>query len=264
LCIERYDTENQGGDIVRRILREFPLVYYILGTFANLFVASHLLFPIPILEGLLPNSRPLYNQNQIQALYNQVSPAVVEIRAGESRGSGFIIDRQGYIITNNHVLGEENLAEIKFADGTTTLAIVLTHDPDHDLALLKVPSKDVAHTKPLKLADSAQVRPGDMVIAIGNPYRLNQSISVGVINGIDRELLNAKGEPTVQALQTNAPIYPCNSGGPLINEAGQVIGFTTAIVDFPKWVMDAPNIGFAIPSKYIEETFLVLKVANSE
>jgi serine protease Do len=155
-----------------------------------------------------------------------------------SLGSGFIIDKAGYILTNNHVVQGADEIKVKLASGAEYTAKVVGRDPKTDLALIKISSlfKDLP-TLPLGDSDSMQV--GDWVLAIGNPFGLEQTVTQGIISASGRVIGSG---PYDNFLQTDAPINPGNSGGPLINLKGEVIGINTAIV------AAGQGIGFAIPA----------------
>ncbi|MCG6535083.1 MAG: Do family serine endopeptidase, partial [Syntrophales bacterium LBB04] len=153
-----------------------------------------------------------------------------------SLGSGFIIDREGYIITNNHVVEKADEITVKVA-GKEYKARTVGRDPKTDLALIKL-SDLIKDLQPLILGDSDRMRVGDWVIAIGNPFGLEETVTKGIISATGRVI---GAGPYDNFLQTDAPINPGNSGGPLLNLKGEVIGINTAIV------ASGQGIGFAIP-----------------
>jgi serine protease Do len=158
-------------------------------------------------------------------------------------GSGLIIDSDGHIITNNHVIGDATEIEVRFSDKTKLVANVVGKDPDTDLALLKVTA-----SRPLpnaRFGDSASVKVGQWVLAVGNPFGLDRTVTLGVVSGIGRENMNLSRYENF--IQTDASINPGNSGGPLFNLHGEVIGINTAIINF------AQGIGFAIPSNMAKQ-----------
>jgi serine protease Do len=198
-------------------------------------------------------------QNVITDLAEQSKPAVVSIlplQNGRSRdvpgerapnpsgsGSGVIVDADGHIITNNHVVGEAGEVEVRFADKTKLFAHVVGKDPDTDLAVIKVTSD-----RPLpsaRFGDSNHVKVGQWVLAVGNPFGLDRTVTLGVVSGIGRENVNLSRYENF--IQTDASINPGNSGGPLFNLRGEVIGINTAIINF------AQGIGFAIPSNMAKQ-----------
>ena len=158
-------------------------------------------------------------------------------------GSGVIIDSEGHIITNSHVIGDATEIEVRFSDTTKLIAQVVGKDLDTDLAVLKVTA-----THPLpsaRFGDSSAVRVGQWVLAVGNPFGLDRTVTLGVVSGIGRENINLSRYENF--IQTDASINPGNSGGPLFNLRGEIIGINTAIINF------AQGIGFAIPSNMAKQ-----------
>jgi len=156
----------------------------------------------------------------------------------QSLGSGFIIDKDGYIITNNHVVEGAEEIQVKLADGREFKAKVAGRDPKTDLALIKISSL-FKNLPALSLGDSDKMRVGDWVLAIGNPFGLGHTVTQGIISATGRVIGSG---PYDNFLQTDAPINPGNSGGPLINLKGEVIGINSAII------ASGQGIGFAVPS----------------
>src|SRR5262245_41396173 len=153
-------------------------------------------------------------------------------------GSGVVIDPDGHIVTNNHVIGDATEIEVRFSDKSKLIAQVVGRDLDTDLALLKVTAD---HPLPsATFGDSSTVRVGQWVLAVGSPFGLDRTVTLGVVSGIGRENINLSRYENF--IQTDASINPGNSGGPLFNLRGEVIGINTAIINF------AQGIGFAIPS----------------
>ncbi len=182
-------------------------------------------------------------EQRLVELYQRVNPSVVHILVYSGRndafplgsGSGFVFDTDGRIVTNNHVVEDGNEFEVVFADGTRLWADVLGTDVDSDLAVIQLESVPTNLT-PVGLGNSDQVRVGQFVIAIGNPFGEQGSMSLGIISGLDRslesqrQLDNQGGRYSLpQVIQTDAPINPGNSGGPLLNLEGEVIGVNSAI-----------------------------------
>ena len=180
-------------------------------------------------EFFFRNQRPFRNPNEEALVQN-------------SLGSGVIVTNEGHIITNNHVVDQVDEIEVQLSDGRTKKARLVGADSQVDLAVLKI---DDAGVKPLKLADSDTVQAGDFVLAIGNPFGFDETVTDGIIS--------SKGRPNRTdafgyLLQTNAAINPGNSGGPLINLRGEVIGINVAIVSRSG---GSQGIGFAIPSNTV-------------
>jgi serine protease Do len=157
-------------------------------------------------------------------------------------GSGFIVDPKGLVITNNHVVEGAVIIRVRLDDGRSFDAEVVGRDPLTDVAVVRLKGKFDALPS-VKLGDSASLRVGDWVVAIGNPFGLAQSVSAGIISALDREIGASRYD---QFLQTDAAINPGNSGGPLFNLKGEVIGMNTAIIGA------ATGIGFAVPSTLIK------------
>ena len=158
-------------------------------------------------------------------------------------GAGVIITPAGHIITNNHVVGDSAEIEVRLSDRSKLIAQVIGKDPDTDLAVLKVTAD---HPLPhANFGDSSTVRVGQWVLAVGNPFGLERTVTLGVVSGIGRENVNLSRYENF--IQTDASINPGNSGGPLFNLRGEIIGINTAIINF------AQGIGFAIPSNMAKQ-----------
>lgn len=157
-------------------------------------------------------------------------------------GSGVIIDKKGFIVTNNHVVGDADMVEVRLSDKTKFQGKVIGKDPDTDLALVKIEAgRDLPF---VTLGDSTKTKVGQWVIAVGNPFGLDRTVTVGVVSALGRENVNLSRYEDF--IQTDASINPGNSGGPLFNIRGEVIGINTAIINF------AQGIGFAIPSNMVQ------------
>ena len=216
----------------------------------------------PGLDNVTPSaSAALFDEQLVQGIYDQAIPAVVDINIDRKVedsfgrlgfGSGFLVDSEGHIVTNNHVIQGADRIRISFEDGTSVEAEILGTNPANDLAMLKVSSDAGKDIKPLTLGDSNETRPGQLAIAIGSPFGLGGSITVGVISGTDRTLNSDLSRPISGVLQTDALINPGNSGGPLLNRQGHVVGINTAIQvslnDFNPRNLGRGSIGFAVPT----------------
>lgn len=187
-------------------------------------------------------------------LFTRVEKSVVQITDSDETnpldsrlGSGFVYDDNGHIITNHHVVNGGGRIDVTFLDGTVYRATLMGSDPFTDLAVLYV--KDVPQEKlvPLPLADSTTVRVGEQVAAIGNPFGLSGSMTAGIISGVGRLIPNdLAGRFSIpDVIQTDAPVNPGNSGGPLLNMRGEVIGINSAIYSTTG---QSAGVGFAIPS----------------
>jgi len=187
--------------------------------------------------------------NSITLIYEQVKGSVVLIKStlpqGTATGSGFIYDTEGRIVTNDHVVDGANSITVTFINGTILSATVVGADPYSDIAVIKVDAP-TALLKPLKLGNSSALKVGEVVLAIGNPYGLADTLTTGIVSALGREMDSASGYPIVDVIQTDAAINPGNSGGPLLNMRGKVIGINTAIVS-----QSSTGIGFAVPSNTI-------------
>lgn len=203
------------------------------------------------------------SQDTLVALYQQLSPGVVSIQVisdlGAGQGSGFVIDQQGHIVTNYHVVEGARSVEVDFSTGLKVYAEVVGTDLDSDLAVLKV-NVDPTQLVPLPLGDSDFASVGQTVVAIGNPYGLSGSMTVGIISARGR-ILDSMRQSTDglyftagDLIQTDAAINPGNSGGPLINLNGEVIGVNRAIQTESTTItgeISNSGIGFAVSSNIV-------------
>ncbi len=193
----------------------------------------------------------------INNVYQRVAPAVVNISVvsvpeggmgvQEGSGSGFVYDSDGHIVTNNHVVQGARSIMVHLPDGTEVSAEVVGTDGDSDLAVIKV-DVDPSILHPVELADSDQLRVGQFVIAIGNPFGFEGSVTSGIVSALGRLLLRESRFSLPNLIQTDAAINPGNSGGPLLNAEGRVIGVTTLI--FSETRSNA-GVGMAIPSNTV-------------
>ena len=166
-------------------------------------------------------------------------------RQGQATGSGIVIDSNGTILTNYHVVENAIKVTVSVEKGQTVNAQVVGKDPSNDLAILRVPT-DGQTLHPLTLGDSSGVQVGDPVLAIGNPFDLERTLTTGVISALQRQITAPNGFTIDNVLQTDAPINPGNSGGPLLNAAGQVIGINSQIETGGSGD-GSVGIGFSIP-----------------
>lgn len=208
---------------------------------------------------------------KIQDLFSQTSKSVVQItvidplsNAQQALGSGFLYDKDGHIITNNHVVafneGNNNYL-VTFSNGNSYEAKLIGHDPYSDLAILKLSDPIDIVLSPIPLGNSSSLRVGDTVAAIGNPFGLSGSLTVGIVSGLGRLLPSTEGSTSPfsqfalnfnipDIIQTDAAINPGNSGGPLLNLKGEVIGINSAI--YSNTGVNA-GIGFAVPSNTVKK-----------
>jgi S1-C subfamily serine protease len=187
-------------------------------------------------------------------LYNRTRNSVVLISvmtpSGPGTGSGFVYDKMGRIITNNHVVEDavEGSIEVTFLDGTIVEAEVLGRDPYSDMAVIRV-DLPAARLEPVRLGDSSDLLVGETVVAIGNPFGLANTMTMGIVSAVGRQASAPGDYVIVDVIQTDAAINPGNSGGPLLNLRGEVIGMNT-------WILSDTGqfsgIGFAVPSDTIQ------------
>lgn len=166
------------------------------------------------------------------------------VKMPRGTGSGFVWDARGYLVTNEHVVRGGDAFVVTLSDGTSLDAFLVGVDPDHDLAVLKVEDVSNAGLPPLAIGTSGNLRVGQSVFAIGNPFGLDQTLTTGVISGLDREIRTDSGRRVDGVIQTDAAINPGNSGGPLLDSAGRVIGINTAIAT---QTGQYSGVGFAVP-----------------
>lgn len=241
-------------------LRRVALVLLFVAAFW--YLTSHSLFhtrrvaadaPLVLTEA---QAAPDYTPAEINNIdvYKRVVPSVVNITAGtvtldffygfvpqEDQGSGFILDRQGHILTNYHVIANAQKIEVQTSDKRHFRARLIGGDRLHDLALLQI---DAPNLRPAVLSSSAHLQVGQQVYAIGNPFGLSGTMTTGIISAI-RSVRGPESAPIENAIQTDAAINPGNSGGPLLNSHGEVIGINTMIAQ--NGAEQNAGIGFAIP-----------------
>jgi len=177
---------------------------------------------------------------------------------GSATGSGFVIDREGHVLTNNHVIEGASKVSVKLGDSETSYdAEVVGTDPGTDIALLKVDAPESAF-HPLALGRSAEMEVGDPVVAIGNPFGLDRTVTSGIVSAVQRNIQAPNGFSISHVIQTDAAINPGNSGGPLINSAGEVIGINAQIATGGGGNGNV-GIGFAIPIDTVRANLEQLK-----
>jgi S1-C subfamily serine protease len=197
-------------------------------------ISAPVLTPRPVVV----SSDSLNQQDALTTLYENVSPGIVSIQVltaqGGSLGSGFVYDDQGHIITNFHVVDGQKKIEVDFTSGYKAYGKLVGTDLDSDLAIIKVDAP-ASEIHPLPLGDSSTLKVGQSVVAIGNPFGLNGTMTLGIVSAIGRTLPSAHASPdgsffsAGDLIQTDASINPGNSGGPLFNLQGEVVGINRAI-----------------------------------
>ncbi|HEX2161762.1 MAG TPA: trypsin-like peptidase domain-containing protein [Thermoleophilaceae bacterium] len=176
---------------------------------------------------------------------------------GQASGSGFVVDKDGTIITNAHVVGGADEVQVRFEeDGDAVDAEVVASDPDTDVAILKVDPDD-ADLQPLPLGDSSETQVGDPVVAIGNPFGYTRSVTTGIVSAKQRQIEAPSGFSIANVIQTDASINPGNSGGPLLDADGKVIGINSQIATGGS--QGSVGIGFAVPIDTVKELLPRLK-----
>lgn len=192
-------------------------------------------------------------------LFRRVSPSVVHVSveprdrrfrqrqdedgAGQSTGTGFVWDGAGHVVTNDHVVGQGGTIRIRLASGDVLPATIVGRAPNHDLAVLRL-GRAATLPPPIPVGSSGDLQVGQAVLAIGNPFGLDQTLTTGVISALRRRLPTDQGREISDVIQTDAAINPGNSGGPLLDSAGRLIGVNTAIYS-PSGA--SAGIGFAVP-----------------
>lgn len=230
--------------------------------------------PIPTAT-LLPDS--IYSEMDARDqvlinLYDRISPSVVHIisrqqnlnpffgtYSSEGTGSGFFIDTEGHILTNNHVVADASEIDVILANGDSVSADLVGVDRENDLAVLKIDISGESAV-PLEYGDSSEIKVGQTVVAIGNPFGLDRTLTTGIVSALGRRLQTSQGALVGQAIQTDAAINPGNSGGPLLDMRGRVIGINTAI-NSPTG--GSVGIGFAVPVDVIKRVVPEL-IANGK
>jgi putative serine protease PepD len=189
-----------------------------------------------------------------RTIYAAASPSVASVRTSEGSGTGFLVDSNGTIVTNAHVAGNNDTVQVRFNDkGAYHDAQVLSVDASTDLAALKVDASVVQGIRPLELADSDSAQVGDSVVAIGYPLGLDRTATSGIVSGLERQIQSPNGFSIDKVIQTDAAVNPGNSGGPLLNDKGQVIGVNSQIATAAGGGDGNVGIAFSIPSNTVKQ-----------
>ena len=189
-------------------------------------------------------------QGDVAAIYKAASPAVVSIRTDSGSGTGFVVDTDGTIVTNAHVVGQSDRVQVQFSDDRTVTGEVRGVDTSSDLAIVHV--SGAGSLTALELADSTTVKTGQLAVAIGSPFGLPQTATAGIVSGTGRHIEAPDGFQIDSVIQTDAPINPGNSGGPLLDAAGQVIGVNSQIATGGSGNGNV-GIGFAVPANTVRD-----------
>jgi S1-C subfamily serine protease len=261
-----YDSPGQTSPPA---LPQHPTGYLSMGAITLLVVLFAAIFGIGIFAGwqfgrnnpvvaspATDSAPPGTNMDAIrEAVIAKVRPAVVQINVqrqqGGGLGSGVIIDKRGYIVTNNHVVQGGQGFQVELYDGTTLPAQLTGVDPLDDLAVVKItPPKSISVAN---LGDSSKLEVGREVLAIGNPLGITQTVTNGIVSALGRTIPEGQnGAVIVNAIQTDAPINPGNSGGALVDLQGDLVGIPTLVPIDPEFKTPANGVGFAIPSNRVK------------
>ena len=183
----------------------------------------------------------------VQSIYRLANKGVVEVTTPQGQGSGFVYDAEGHIITNQHVVSDASSVSVKLWNGKSYRAQVVGTDSSTDLAVLKIDAP-ASQLFPLALGDSSKLVVGDSVVAIGSPFGLEETVTSGIVSALHREMQSPNGFAIDDSIQTDAAINHGNSGGPLLNAQGKVVGVTSQIESDSG---GSVGVGFAIPSNTV-------------
>jgi S1-C subfamily serine protease len=234
------------------IIFGFVLGTAVIHTSAN--AATFISQPSAIVQAASPATE---SERYFSQIYNQVSPSVVSINVDgvsdqlgqfQASGTGFVIDKAGHIVTNNHVVDGAQNIEVNFLDGTIVRGNIVAVDPDSDLAVISVDMPQDRLT-PITFGDSSSLFVGQTTLAIGSPFGERWTLTTGIISALDRTIQGLTDFSVGSVIQTDAAINPGNSGGPLLNLKGEVIGVNSQILSQNR---SSSGVGFAIPSNLVK------------
>ncbi|WP_220191967.1 S1C family serine protease [Ktedonospora formicarum] len=258
----RYDrppNQHMAPPQQQRGNRNWTLIYPLLAglVLLGLLVAFLVRNSPPLRVGTLnqPSGATVEIDQIRQRVSEAVKPTIVQVNVktskGGSLGSGVIIDRAGYIITNNHVIANSESVQVQLADGEIRDAQIRGADPTDDLAVLQIqPTRNMPIAK---LGDSSKLQVGQTVMAIGNPLGITQTVTSGIVSALNRIVSEESGGATLpDTIQTDAPINPGNSGGALVDLNGNVVGIPTMAAIDPEFKTPASGVGFAIPANRVK------------
>jgi 2-alkenal reductase len=191
---------------------------------------------IAIFEAAAPSVAYIFTENAVHSFFGRT-------RIQQGTGSGFLWDDLGHVVTNYHVIKGAQRVQVRLDSGTAIDATVVGASPDHDLAVVRLRERP-ASLRPIPVGTSKDLRVGQAVFAIGNPFGLSRTLTSGIISALDRRLPTAGGREVLGVIQTDAAINPGNSGGPLIDSSGRLIGVNSAIISGSG---NSAGIGFAVP-----------------
>jgi 2-alkenal reductase len=221
---------------------------------------------VPTTAPILVSAQGLSQQETLTTLYANVSPGIVSVKVftaqGGAQGTGFVFDGQGHIVTNAHVVDGQQKIEVDFSSGYKAFATLIGTDLDSDLAVIKVDAP-AAEIHPLAMGDSKQLKVGQSVIAIGNPFGLSGSMTLGIVSALgrtengQRQTASGAAFSVADMIQTDAAINPGNSGGPLLTLTGEVVGVNRSLITDSTNVNATgepvnSGVGFAIPANLIK------------
>ena len=203
-------------------------------------------------------------QTSLAGLYRRVSSGVAYVKAstgqGTASGSGFLIDGNGHIVTNEHVVEGANAVQVRVGEkGSPVDAQIVGADPSSDVAVLAVDPSAISSAFPLALGDSAAVQIGQSAVAIGSPFGLQGTLTSGIVSALNRQIQSPSGQPIDGAIQTDAAINPGNSGGPLLDTSGHVIGINAQIASESG---SSSGVGFALPIDSVKQVVSAIESGN--